>query len=92
MVLRTRGVIRGDNQGVVGAVARGRSRSFEVNLVLRRAESICMAHNLGVCPEYTSTDINRAVPVSRGSKVPLLRPIPISFPLPTELAQFLVHA
>ncbi len=78
-------LVRGDNQGVIGAVERGRSRSFQTNESLRRMEVICMATNMCIKMQYVNTEDNRADSVSRGAAEARLPCLPITFELPPEL-------
>ncbi|CDO75102.1 hypothetical protein BN946_scf185010.g27 [Trametes cinnabarina] len=84
-------LLRSDNEGVVHAFKRGRSRNFQVNLSIRRTEALCMARNIVVQPVYVNTKINRADPVSRGSPGPGLVRAKAVFELSQELKPYLVH-
>lgn len=84
-------LVRSDNEGVVGAVKRGRSRNFHVNLSIRRAETICMANNIMIQVEYVKTDTNVADSVSRGKPDAALGRFHSKFELPVELSTFLLH-
>ncbi|CDO69769.1 hypothetical protein BN946_scf184766.g14 [Trametes cinnabarina] len=84
-------LIRSDNEGVVHALRRGRSRNFQVNLSIRRTEALCMALNIVVQPVYVNTKINRADPVSRGIPDPSLRRSKARFTLPQEVSIYLDH-
>ncbi|GBE86646.1 hypothetical protein SCP_0905260 [Sparassis crispa] len=57
-------LIRGDNKGVEGAFARGRSRNFQVNSSIRRTEVIAMALNILFTVQYVNTKDNLADPMS----------------------------
>lgn len=82
-------LVNGDNVGVIGAVAKGRSRNFQVNASIRRMETIEMARNIRIKPRYVNTKENKADPVSRGIPDPLLSRLQILFELPLELRPFL---
>ena len=84
-------LIHCDNQGVIGAFARGSSRNFQVNNSIRRAEVIGMAHNVHFILEYVRTEQNPADPVSRGAPGAHLSRLP-SIVLPEDLTSFLIHA
>ena len=84
-------LIRSDNDGVVGAINRGRSRNFHVNLSIRRTETICMARNIMLQVIYVNTSINLADSVSRGRPDTSLRRFQSTFELPVELSAFLLH-
>lgn len=85
-------LLRSDNEGVIKAFRRGRSRNWQVNLSICRTESLCMAHNIVTQPKYVNTKVNRADPVSRSMPGPMLMRFKSSFALPEELSKFLVHA
>lgn len=59
-------LIRSDNQGVIGAFRSGRSRNFQVNLCIRRVETIAMASNVAHTFIYVESAKNKADAVSRG--------------------------
>lgn len=59
-------IIHSDNQGVIGAFRHGRSRNFQVNLCIRRVESLAMASNVSHLLVYTESARNKADPISRG--------------------------
>lgn len=84
-------LIRSDNMGVVGAFTRGRSRNYQVNDSIRRAEVIGMARNLRFVLDYVNTCANVADPVSRGILDPAWARLPV-LQLPSELFEYLVHA
>lgn len=85
-------LVRSDNEGVIKAVRRGRSRNFQVNLAIRRVEAICMARNLVISLEYVCTTANKADPVSRGIPDRSLERFWSAFELPEELKPFVLHA
>ncbi|OBZ72642.1 hypothetical protein A0H81_07918 [Grifola frondosa] len=85
-------LIRGDNEGVVGAFTRGRSRNFQVNDSIRRAGVIGMSLNLSFKLTYVNTKVNKADPVSRGEPDPSMTRLPPLTTLPPELIPFIVHA
>ena len=81
-------IIHSDNQGVIGAFTHGRSRNFQVNLVIRRVEQIAMSSNVLHTLTFTPSAGNKADPVSRG-EVGSLESRLSSFQLPVELHTFL---
>ncbi|CDO77643.1 hypothetical protein BN946_scf184946.g37 [Trametes cinnabarina] len=85
-------LVRSDNEGVIKAFRRGRSRNWQVNMSIRRAELICMEKNIQIIPVYVNTKDNRADPVSRGIPGPTLSRFHSKFRLPDEISEFLVHA
>ncbi len=87
-------LVRSDNQGVVGAFMRGRSRNYQVNLSIRRTEIMCISKNLRIHLEieYVNTKVNPADAVSRGTPLPGMPRFRSDFMLLQELNSFLVHA
>ncbi|GBE80149.1 hypothetical protein SCP_0213520 [Sparassis crispa] len=84
-------LVRGDNKGVEGAFARGRSHNFQVNSSIRRAEVIAMSLNILFIVRYVNTKDNLADPVSRGDPTPSMSHRQPPFQLPEELVSFLVN-
>ncbi|GBE88971.1 hypothetical protein SCP_1403790 [Sparassis crispa] len=84
-------LVRGDNKGVEGAFARGRSHNFQVNSSIRRAEVITMSLNILFTVRYVNTKDNLADLVSRGDPSPLMSHCQPPFQLPEELASFLAN-
>ena len=83
-------IVRSDNQGVIDAIKNGRSRNFQVNLVIRRTDSVCMAQNIRLDMRYVESKTNRADPVSRGvPDDPLVGDLEILYELPPELTEYL---
>lgn len=82
-------LIHSDNQGVIGAFNRGRSRNFHVNLCIRRSEAIAMCSNIAHILSYVESARNKADAISRGEigSVSLRLP-PIT--LPVELHPFII--
>ena len=85
-------VILSDNQGVVGAYNRGRSRNFQTNESIRRVDIIGMTLNTRFELLYISTNENPADPVSRGSPPHGLSRLPALTSLPEELTAYLTYA
>ena len=84
-------ILHSDNQGVIGAFQRGRSRNFQVNLSIRRTTLACLSHNLVIYPQYVNTTDNLADPVSRGTLGSNSDRLPTPPSIPGELSQFLLH-
>jgi hypothetical protein len=59
-------LIHSDNQGVISAFQKGRSRDFQVNLCIHRVEAIVMASNVFHMLSYTESAKNQADTVSHG--------------------------
>lgn len=84
-------LVRSDNEGVVGAFNRGRSRNFQVNHSIRHTHIICTSLNLRVVLQYVNTKDNLADSVSRGEPGPRESILPPLLELPEELRQFLLY-
>ncbi|CDO69281.1 hypothetical protein BN946_scf185042.g183 [Trametes cinnabarina] len=85
-------LVRSDNEGVIKAFKRGRSRNWQVNLAIRRTELLCMEKNIKILPIYVNTKDNRADPVSRGIPGPDITRFWSSFEIPQEVSEFTAHA
>lgn len=80
-----------DNQGIIGAYWKGRSRNAEVNYSIRRFMSILDSLHVSLEVEYVASADNPADPISRGELgTPDLQLSP-SISLPEELRPFIVH-
>ncbi len=77
-----------DNDGVVGAFDKGRSRNFEVNLSIRRAAIIMAARNILLDLEYIESSQNPADPISRGILGREDDRLALLLQLPEELRQY----
>jgi hypothetical protein len=84
-------LVHSDNQGVIGAFDKGRSRNFEVNLSIRRSASVLAACNLSLCLNYIESEENPADPISRGIMGPATDRLFSTFALPKELKPYLLH-
>lgn len=90
MVIRDAEVlIRSDNQGVIGAFGRGRSRNWMVNRCIQRSDVVGMALNTVFKFEFVASEDNLADPFSRGEQVPGFIPLSHHIPLPEPLYPFL---
>ena len=85
-------VIHCDNQSVVGAYNRGRSRNFYVNESIRRVDVIGMALNVRFRLEFVPGSQNRADDISRGTLPPSWQRLPNLGALPEEITRFLEYA
>ncbi|KAF7302511.1 hypothetical protein HMN09_00885500 [Mycena chlorophos] len=59
-------LVHSDNQGVIGAFGKGRSRNHDINLALRRTFAILSARNIHLALTYVPTGDNPADKLSRG--------------------------
>ncbi len=82
--------VRSDNMGVIGAGNGGRSRNPHCNNSIRVATLLISSNTVLDFKHVKSAD-NRADPISRGELGPPDAHLKISFQLPEELQQFLVH-
>lgn len=83
--------VHSDNQGIIGAFDKGRSRNFEVNLSIRRTGSCLLACNNSIDLIYVKSGENPADPISRGMLGPPERRLSLAIKLPEELKPFLRH-
>jgi hypothetical protein len=84
-------LIRGDNEGVIGAFNKGRCSNLASNMSIRRSERILKTANLSISLIYVNTSINLADPISRNILPSPLQRIPFRIPIPTELSPFLAN-
>lgn len=82
-------LIHSDNQGVIGAFNRGRSRNFHVNLCIRRSEAISMCSNVTHILSYVESARNKADAISRGEIRSRTLRLP-SVSLPEELQPYIL--
>ena len=85
-------LIRGDNQGVIGAFKKGRSRNKMTNEVIQRSEALMDSSNFSITLVYVETSINLADPISRGILPPLSQRISLPYHIPQTISQYLYHA
>jgi hypothetical protein len=85
-------LVRSDNQGVIGAFQRGRSRNKMTNEVIQRSEARMDSSNLSISLVYVETSINLADPISRGILPPLSQRIFIPYHIPQAISQYFYHA
>lgn len=81
-------LVHSDNQGVIGAFTRGRSRNFHVNLCIRRSEAIAMCSNVAHVLSYVESARNKADVISRGEVGSHTLRLPL-VSLPVELQPFI---
>jgi len=84
-------LVHSDNQGVIGAFDKGRSRNYETNLSIRRSASVLSALNISLSLIYVQSKKNPADPISRGINGPAADCLLSTFALPEELRPFLSH-
>ncbi|KAF7315099.1 Reverse transcriptase ribonuclease h [Mycena indigotica] len=83
-------LVHSDNQGVIGAFDKGRSRNPDINLSLRRIFVALAARNIALDLVYIPSANNPADPLSRGilpKAASRISPLPC---LPSDLATFFV--
>ena len=85
-------LIRGDNQGIIGAFEKGRSRNKMMNEVIQRSEALMDSSNLSITLTYVETSINLADPISRGILPPLSQRISLPYYIPQAISQYFYHA
>ncbi len=80
-----------DNQGVIGAFEKGRSRSVSINLSIQRSAVILTTRGISLSLSYIESAKNPADPISRGDLgLPEMR-LKTYFQLPDELTPFICH-
>jgi hypothetical protein len=84
-------LVRSDNMGVIGSFDKGRSRSFEMNLSVRRSLAIASARNITFDLRYVESANNPADPISRGELGPVALRFASDFELPEELQPYLAR-
>lgn len=84
-------LIHSDNMGVIGAVARGRSTNYHLNLSIRRMAAITCSEFILPYFEYIETTRNPADPISRGTLPPASDRLPLTFELPPDLLSALEY-
>jgi len=85
-------LIHSDNQGTIGAMAKGRSPNFHINLSVRRTYTILSSILVVPTIIYIPSAENPADPISRGELGhPSLR-LQTPFMLPEELQPFFINA
>lgn len=82
-------IVHSDNQGVIGALASGRSRNPQQNFVLRRIVSGFLEHRIWFSVSYIPSAENPADPPSHGIFPPFLRNFAFTPSLPNPLRPFI---
>ncbi|KAK7016026.1 reverse transcriptase ribonuclease h, partial [Favolaschia claudopus] len=80
--------VHSDNQGVIGAFDKGRSRNHEMNLRIRRSHYILAARNVTLDLTYIRSADNPADPISRGFLPPPSARLPTKFDLPNDIVPY----
>ncbi|KAJ3510381.1 hypothetical protein NLJ89_g4706 [Agrocybe chaxingu] len=80
-----RPIIRSDNQGTIGAFAKGRSSNFWINFSIRRAHLVFSFNSLSPFLIYVASEANLADPISRREEGLPGNRIISKFKLPDEL-------
>jgi hypothetical protein len=84
-------LVHSDNQGVIGAFEKGRSRNFETNLSICRSAPVLTANNISLSIQYIESEKNPADQISRGILGAAEDRLFSTFKLPQELHPFLRH-
>lgn len=85
-------LIRSDNEGVIGAFAKGRCSNFMTNLSIRRSDEVRVATGISSSLIYVNTADNLADPISRGILPPSATRFLPPIPIPSPLAAYFSHA
>lgn len=81
--------IHGDNQGVLGALRSGCSRSRQQNRILQRIVALCGQHKIWPTAVYVRSKDNPADGPSRGEPSPDMSRLPSVVDVPSHLSPFL---
>jgi len=84
-------LIHSDNQGAIGALEKGRSPNFHINLSIRRMYNVLITRFITHHLEFVPSDKNLADPVSRGELGSPEHRIRQSFRMPDELKTAFIH-
>ena len=85
-------VVHSDNQGTIGAMDKGRSPNFHINLSVRRTYTTLSSILVVPTFIYIPSAENPADPISRGETGPSSLRLQTSFTLPEELQPFFINA
>jgi hypothetical protein len=85
-VCKSHVTIHSDNQGTIGAMKKGWSPNFHINLTVHRTFSILIPHFIVPSFLYIESTANLADPISRGLLGPNDLCIPIQIPIPPNLS------
>lgn len=84
-------LIRSDNEGVIGAFAKGRSSNFMTNLCIRRSDELYATTGISSTLIYVNTAINLADPISRGLLPSPSSQLTLNIPIHSSLAPYISH-
>lgn len=84
-------LIHSDNTGAIGALDKGRSPNYHINLSVRRMYTILVSRFITHHLKYVPSSDNPADPISRGELGPAQLAIPYSFSMPDELVPLFIH-
>jgi hypothetical protein len=84
-------LIHSDNQGAIGALEKGRSPNFHINLSIRRMYNVIIARFITHQLKFIPSEENPADPVSRGALGSPECKIQHSFKIPDELNNAFCH-
>lgn len=90
-VNQSRVIIHSDNQGTIGAMGKGRSPNFHINLAVRRTYSILIPRFIVPSFVYIESAVNPANPISRGLLGHHELRIPLWLPIPTDLSDAIIQ-
>ena len=78
-------LIHSDNQGAIGALDKGRSPNYHINLSIRRLYTVLIPRFITHQLKYIPSENNPADPISRGEPGSPDLKLPYSFRMPDEL-------
>ncbi|KXN87321.1 hypothetical protein AN958_08946 [Leucoagaricus sp. SymC.cos] len=84
-------VIHSDNQGTIGALNKGRSPNYHINMSVRRIFVTFSSIMVAPVMEYIPSSDNPADPISRGELGPSSSRLQAAFQLPLELSKALSY-
>jgi hypothetical protein len=84
-------LIHGDNNTVIDAYKKGRSRNISQNDSIQRITTLLIPNNIIITPEYVPSEHNLTDPISRGKLGSSENRLQYSFQLPTELRPLLLN-
>ncbi|KAF7345768.1 Reverse transcriptase ribonuclease h [Mycena venus] len=84
-------LVHSDNQGVIGAFDKGRSRNHEMNLSIRRSHYVPAARNITLELLYIPSAENPADPISRGDVGAVVSRLPPNNSFPDDLLPYFEH-
>src|SRR5271155_4499088 len=84
-------LIHSDNQGAIGALDKGRSRNYHINLFIRRLYTILIPRFITPQLKFVPSEDNPADPILRGEPGSPDFKLPYSFGMPDELKPIFHH-